>query len=366
MPSRTVRRIRTDPDVTHAVVSATQFAREMEFNELQSRSIGTVVSELATNILKYAEFGRVTIEEVQSGSRRGMQITVADRGPGIENVEEALRDHFSSSGTLGLGLPGVRRMVDDFSIESKTGEGTTVVVQKWLESVSPPRRVSLPAAVTGSEAFSERGTDRGSLLFPAGDAESRPLEVAYVNRPCRGELVSGDGVAVTEVEDGVLIVVVDGLGHGREANGAAKAATRYVRREPTSDLGHLMKKLNERLRETVGAAVSLCWIELSSGTTRYAAVGNTVLRLEGERALRLTATAGTVGSQVKNVRVDSARLTEGDVLIIHTDGISDRTTFDDYPQLRYQSAETVAEKIVGRYGKRHDDATVVVCRFKTR
>jgi anti-sigma regulatory factor (Ser/Thr protein kinase)/serine/threonine protein phosphatase PrpC len=357
-------RIRAEPDVPNAVLSTTDIARGMGFTETESRSLGTVVSELATNILKYAQRGSVTLEEVQEARRRGIQITVSDRGPGIEDVQRALEDHYSSSGTLGLGLPGVRRMVDDFDIESTVGVGTRVVVRKWLTpSGAPVRRRLGVDALTGSADLAERGTFRGSRSFPGSVAPEASLHVAHVNRPCRGEMVSGDAVSVTEVEGGVLIGVVDGLGHGRSAHLAAKAATRLLRSHGSPDLVHVMSQLHERLQNTVGAAVSVCWIDLASGTVRYSAIGNTVLRIHGATSHRLGATPGTVGAQVKTPRLETAQLNPGDVLIMHTDGVSDRTDFEDYPQLRYQGVETVADRLVSQYGKRHDDATVVVCKW---
>lgn len=347
-----------------AVVSATDFARRLEFSETQSRAIGTVVSELATNIVKYADRGHVSLEEVEDKGHTGIKVTVADRGPGIPDVHQALQDHYSSSGTLGLGLPGVRRMVDDFDVQSEVGKGTTVVVRVWREKgARTAARTSLLAAAPGSTAFAERGTTRGNETFTTSAGTDHALEVAFVNRPCRGELVSGDAVSVTRVDGHVLLAVVDGLGHGREANTAAKTATRFLRKEGNADLAHVMGRLNERLRGTVGAAVSLCSIDLDSAAVRYLAVGNTVLRIEGERSQRIGAVAGTVGAQLSKTRVESAHLHRGDVLVIHTDGVSDRASLDDYPQMRYQPVSTIAETLVTRYGKHHDDATALVARF---
>jgi anti-sigma regulatory factor (Ser/Thr protein kinase) len=357
-------RVRAESDVPHAVLSATDFARSVGFSDTESRSLGTVVSELATNILKYAHSGSVAIEEVLERRRRGIQVTVSDRGPGIEDVQRALQDHYSSSGTLGLGLPGVRRMVDDFDIESTVGVGTRVVVRKWLTASGAPVRRRLGADTqTGTGRLAERGTLRGCHSFPSSSSPDTSLQIAHVNRPCRGEVVSGDAVSVTEVEGGVLIGVVDGLGHGHPAYQAAKSATRYLRSHSSSDLAQVLTKLHDRLRDSVGAAVSLCWIDLSTGALRYAAIGNTVFRLQGEASHRLMAMPGTVGGQIRNPRVDTAQLNGDDVLILHTDGISERTNFEDYPQLRYQGVETVADRIVSQYGKSHDDATVVVCKL---
>jgi anti-sigma regulatory factor (Ser/Thr protein kinase) len=351
--------------VIHAVVTATELARGLELSEADSRAVGTVVSELATNIIKYAARGRVTIQEVESGGRIGLQVTVSDRGPGIADVREALQDHFSSSGTLGLGLPGVRRMMDDFEIESEVGVGTTVTVRKWTRNTTQPqRRRGLMVGAGGSAAFAERGTTRGSRTYADASSSHPELDVAFVNRPCRGELVSGDGTFISDFDDGVFIGILDGLGHGKEANHAAKTAIRALREIGGPDLGLIISKLDERLRGTVGAAVGLCWIDLKLGQLRYVGVGNTVFRVEGERSIRLHSVAGTVGESPRAPKVESAQLPQDGVLILYTDGISDRASFDDYPQLRYQTAATIAETLVTRHGKSHDDATCIVCRYK--
>lgn len=94
--------------------------------------ISVAVSELARNILLYARHGHVTIKEVRKGELRGVCITARDQGPGIPDIELALQDGYSTSGGLGLGLPGVRRLMDEFQIDSKVSRGTVVKVTKWL------------------------------------------------------------------------------------------------------------------------------------------------------------------------------------------------------------------------------------------
>ena len=130
------------------------------------------------------------------------------------------------------------------------------MVRKWREGPSPSaHRAELIQGSSASAAFAERGTDRGGESYEARTGTGRRLQVGYVNRPCRGELLSGDGVLATELDGVVLIVVVDGLGHGREAHEAAKAATRLVRTEPSLDLADQMRRLDARLQGTVGAAL---------------------------------------------------------------------------------------------------------------
>ena len=121
-----------DADASRAALEATQYSLAAGFGETRSRMIATAVSELARNILKYASAGEIRLRQVEGPSGCGVEIEAVDRGPGIVDVEAAMRDHFSSGGTLGLGLPGVRRMMDEFSLDSTPGEGTRVTAVKWL------------------------------------------------------------------------------------------------------------------------------------------------------------------------------------------------------------------------------------------
>jgi serine/threonine-protein kinase RsbT len=124
--------IQNEMDIARAALHAGRCCATLGFDRTRSQMVSTAVSELARNIIKYATRGEVIMHGVARRGRKGVEIVVHDAGPGIENVEEALRDHFSSSGTLGLGLPGVKRMMDEFAIESARGRGTRVTIRKWL------------------------------------------------------------------------------------------------------------------------------------------------------------------------------------------------------------------------------------------
>jgi serine/threonine-protein kinase RsbT len=124
-------RVLAESDVLQAVLVAKQRASACGLNGNAANRVATAVSELARNIIKYAGQGEILIAGVEQGSRRGVEIVSRDRGPGISDIEQAMSDHFSSSGTLGLGLPGVKRLMDEFAIESTPGRGTTVTITKW-------------------------------------------------------------------------------------------------------------------------------------------------------------------------------------------------------------------------------------------
>lgn len=123
--------IQSDADIVIARQRGRELAVELGFQATDITLIATVISELARNIVRYAKRGEILLEPAVDGAVHGIVITAHDDGPGIWNVEQALQVGFSTSGGLGLGLPGVRRLMDEFEIVSRAGEGTTVKSAKW-------------------------------------------------------------------------------------------------------------------------------------------------------------------------------------------------------------------------------------------
>lgn len=124
--------ISSEPDATRAVMQTRRSASAAGFDAARVSILGTIASELVRNILKYAISGELIIRPLRESGRTGLELVAADRGPGILDIDQAMKDHVSTSGTLGLGLPGVKRMSDEMAIESTIGIGTTVTVRKWL------------------------------------------------------------------------------------------------------------------------------------------------------------------------------------------------------------------------------------------
>jgi serine/threonine-protein kinase RsbT len=125
--------INSDQDIVLARQRGRAMAIELGFSSGDATLIATAISELARNIISYAGEGKIILKTVEGSSRKGMLITASDDGPGIPDIQQALRDGFSTSGSLGIGLPGVRRLMDEFEITSQPGCGTTVMVKKWKQ-----------------------------------------------------------------------------------------------------------------------------------------------------------------------------------------------------------------------------------------
>lgn len=119
----------------HHIVMARQRGRElaeqMGFSGSDLTVIATAIAEVARNIVRYAGQGEIEMDRLEDGARRGILVIARDRGPGIHDVGQAMRDGFSTGRSLGLGLPGARRLMDEFDIVSEVGTGTTVTMAKW-------------------------------------------------------------------------------------------------------------------------------------------------------------------------------------------------------------------------------------------
>ncbi len=123
--------IRTESDIVIVRQTVRAWAVEMQCSLVDQTKFVTAASELARNTLIYGGGGEARLELVREGMRRGLRVTFEDHGPGIPDIEQALRDGFTSGGGMGLGLGGAKRLVNEFSIESTVGEGTRITITKW-------------------------------------------------------------------------------------------------------------------------------------------------------------------------------------------------------------------------------------------
>ncbi|GAA0311457.1 serine/threonine-protein kinase RsbT [Gracilibacillus halotolerans] len=125
-------KIRKEWDIVSARQMGREMAKELGFGTVDQARIATAISELARNIYLYAEDGQIDYEVITEVNRRGIKITAHDNGPGIEDLGRVMEDGYSTSGGLGAGLPGVKRLMNHFDLQSEPGKGTTVTAIKWV------------------------------------------------------------------------------------------------------------------------------------------------------------------------------------------------------------------------------------------
>jgi len=123
--------IASDLDIVRARQTGRTAASQLGFSSTDLTLIATAISELARNIVMYAKQGEIIVRPVRRSDKQGIVVIARDAGPGIADVRQTLQDGYSTSRSLGLGLPGVRRLMDEFEIESQPGQGTVVTVRKW-------------------------------------------------------------------------------------------------------------------------------------------------------------------------------------------------------------------------------------------
>jgi serine/threonine-protein kinase RsbT len=125
------RPLRVEDDVVRARQAVRSWAVEMGFSLVDQTKLVTAASELARNTVVYGGGGTLRMEALEDGARKGLRLVFADEGPGIPDLEQALRDGYTTGGGLGRGLGGARRLVNEFAIESQVGAGTRITVVKW-------------------------------------------------------------------------------------------------------------------------------------------------------------------------------------------------------------------------------------------
>jgi serine/threonine-protein kinase RsbT len=125
-------RINDEPDIVVARQRGRALASEIGFRGGDLALITTAISEIARNVIEYADHGELFARIVGDRTRRGIEIVVTDTGPGIMDLSKAMTDGYSTGGGLGLGLPGAKRLMDEFSVETAVGQGTTITMRKWV------------------------------------------------------------------------------------------------------------------------------------------------------------------------------------------------------------------------------------------
>lgn len=307
---------------------AVDLARHVGLGESRTGQVGIVATELATNLVRHAREGVIVLRILRHGGVGGVEIIALDRGPGMRDVGAFFGDGTSTTGTLGIGLGAVRRLSSRYDVHSVPGRGTVVTASFWQDVA--PVTVDLTAGLT---------------------------------RTMAGESECGDAYAVRQTADDVLLLSVDGLGHGPLAARAATAATRIFRESPEMSPGALMSELHRGLSETRGAAAAIGRLDPRSGRLTYTGIGNIAGRIVTAERLRGLATyPGIVGHNAPTVRETVYDVAPGSWVVLHTDGLSEKWDTADYPGVLDHSPLVLAATLMRQAGHVRDDASVLVAK----
>jgi len=191
------------------------------------------------------------------------------------------------------------------------------------------------------------------------------IEHSITIRSCTGERCSGDIAIFREIDDtAILAAIVDVTGHGYEASKTATQIEAYFQNCSHAGADQIMNRLHEVLKGSRGASVGLCLIDTESGSLEYTATGNTVFRLFGEQDVRLVSRDGIVGINMSTPQVQKLALTNRDLVLMYTDGISDKFRFEHGSGAQHQQTSIITNKLIKDFGKNHDDAGCIAFRYR--
>ena len=322
--------------------------------------IATMVSELASNIIKYATSGYIKLRSYEWPGTIEIEILAIDNGPGIGNIELAMQENFSSGGSLGLGLSGVQRIADKFEILSKVGQGTYVFARKNIKADAELQILSL------TTTFYSSTEDRLSAFRTEGlmtTAHTINVEIGKCIRAYPGQIVSGDQVLALPLKEGYFLAIIDATGHGLAAHKMALTLLTALKTMASPNLSDIMGKLYELSRGQIGAALGLAFFDTKQQTVHYAGIGNTSLVVFNDKKWRGVSRDGVLGQRLPSFIEQFTTFIPGDMAIMFTDGLSESLAHNEAVRLRLQDANTIAYRLVDILGKTYDDASCIVLKW---
>jgi anti-sigma regulatory factor (Ser/Thr protein kinase) len=332
MKNLNLLRVEESSQVGEARRLAASMGRDLGFDGVRIEQVSIVVTELATNMVKHAGGGDLILHALQVAETSGIEALALDKGPGIRNVGESLRDGYSTSGSPGTGLGAVQRLSSLCDLYSMPGQGAAVLSRIWRQP-------------------------------PPASPPPHPLEVGVVCLPVATEEACGDAWAVHQSRERALILVADGLGHGQYAAEASAKAAKTFENYVNSSPAQMIERIHAALHSTRGAAVSVAEVLWGQRILRYAGVGNVSGRIFSGKAVRnMVSHNGTVGLEARKIQEFTYPWPEDGLLILHSDGLATHWTLDNYPGLRGRHPTLIAGVLFRDHNRVRDDSTVVAIK----
>jgi anti-sigma regulatory factor (Ser/Thr protein kinase) len=314
--------------------NAAAMAAAVGLSATDAGKFAILATEAATNIAKHAGRGEIVLRSLDPSDVRGVELVAIDNGPGISDLDRALKDGYSTAGSPGAGLGAVSRLATRFDIYTIPDAGTVLVARIEAE--------------------------------PAASGRPRTFDVGVVRAAKRGELECGDDWGIVYSDSGsATLTVADGLGHGHLASEASRRAVEVAAEHSAESPTAILSELHAGLRTTRGAALAVAQFDSAGSTLQFAGVGNIAAAVVSPRDSKsLVSHNGISGHEMRKVQEFSYDWPSDALLVVHSDGVSSRWDLDRYPGLAIRDPSVVAGVIYRDFSRGRDDALVVVVRRK--
>lgn len=306
-----------------------------KFNEVDVGKIDIIVSEMTSNLVKHARDGEILYRITANENTPVCEMLSIDKGPGIADINKALRDGVSSTNTLGGGLGAMSRLSTLFQIFSPRQWGTIL-----YSKISPDNKNWVPSK-TGPEA-----------------------DIKAVCVPKLLEEVCGDGYCVVQTPSYTKILFGDGLGHGPNAKEAVDVAKKVFSECDYTDPTDIIRHIHEHVRRTRGLVACVAVLDKKNHTWSICGVGNISTRVySGIEYRNYMSYNGTIGLNIpKSMNPTKVDLDRNQTLIMCTDGIQTRWNINQYPSINKYDATIVAGAILKDFNRGTDDASVLIAK----
>ena len=308
-------------------------ANRLEFDEATCGRLALVVTELGTNLARHAQGGRLLVAVREGPAGAGIEVIAVDNGPGMADVEHCLRDGVTTSTTPGTGLGAVQRLSDEFAAFSAVPGGTVVMARV------APRRI-------GARKGTQERFSHGAISVPAA-----------------GETRCGDDWALVQRDGIASVLVVDGLGHGPDAETAAQACVAAFAEAPFDAPCDTLTRAHAGARGTRGASAAITLLDADARSVTFCGAGNIAARLTsgiGDRSFLCE--HGTLGLQVARLQDVDAAWPDHALLVMHSDGLTGRWDLRKTPGLLQCDPALIAAWLIRDHIGGRDDATIIVVR----
>jgi len=304
-------------------------AGRLQFPAARVGQLALAVTEAASNLYKHARQGSLWLCVDRDAAPPGIALVTIDGGPGVADVNAAMRDGHSTAGTLGIGLGAIRRLADFCDLYSVPGHGTALAA-RFRPERSP--------ATSGW-----------------------PARWAGLVRPITGEVECGDVYGAIQVDDTVTAVLCDGLGHGPLAASAAMAGVTAVLDEPGSEPAALLERAHRRMSHTRGGALGV--VQVRGQVAWFAGLGNIAASILSDGSRKsMVSVPGIAGHQARTIRQFEYQVPPGAAVVLHSDGITSRWEIGALPGVASKDPLVIAAVLLAEAGIHRDDAGVLVLK----
>lgn len=321
--------IEDSSQIGHARRCAQKLAEDHGFDETDAGRVALVTTELTSNLLKHASHGELHLRVLPRPEGFGIELLAVDRAQGFD-LDACLADGFSTGGTQGIGLGAVSRLANVFDVYAD-----------------------------------QRGTVLLARLYRRSD-KAADLSFGVSQHSLHDDPACGDVWHLNVKGASFSALVIDGLGHGPEAEQAARAGEQAFTQAPFTPPTQLMDELHHAMGGTRGGAAAIAQYQAASGHLSFTGIGNIGASLiNPERARGLASHPGIVGTQYRKAQSFDYPHVNGHLLIMYSDGLQSRWNLQDYPGLVHRHPAVIATVLHRDFCRGRDDVTVIVLTLET-